>query len=120
MDQWQAMRLSRARDHDICVTRVDCMDDAFCFSVQGLSDDYLVHINESVTYWPPTCNCEDNCWRPEILCKHIILCLSLMGADERDLIDCSWQPQQEELYELLSNAPGCCGCTFAHGVGESV
>ena len=90
MDEWQALRLKRANEHDIGVTRVDCMDDAFCFSVQGLSDDYIVEIHEDVAYWPPTCNCEDNCWRPEILCKHIILCLSLMGADERDLIDCSW------------------------------
>ena len=113
MDGWQAKRLERANEHDLSVTSVHCAEESFFFSVQGLTDEYIVEFNEDVSLWPPTCNCEDNCWRPDVLCKHIILCLLLMGVDGRELMDCGWQPQQDELYEILSNAPDCCGCTLA-------
>ena len=115
MDAWQALRLKRANDHDICITRVDCTDDSICISVQGLSDDYIVEVNADVSLWPPTCNCEGNFWRSEFLCKHIMLCLLLMGVRQRDLKDCGWQPQQDELNAILSNAPECFGVALSSG-----
>ena len=113
MDGWQAKRLERANEHDLSVTSVYCAEDSFFFSVQGLTDEYLVEFNEDVSLWPPTCNCEDNYWRPDLLCKHIVLCLALMGVHARNLEDPCWEPQQDELYEILSKAPDCWGCTLA-------
>lgn len=123
METWQKLRLDRARQQDISVTQVDCTasgqalgtdDSTFVFSVQGVSGDYLVEVDENVDMWPPWCDCEDNCWRPDILCKHILLVLALIGVDERNLRDCSWEPAtQQELYEYLSNAPDCVGCTIS-------
>ena len=112
MDAWQKLRLERAKEQDIYVTSVDCTPDGWIFSVQGVSDSYLVEVDENVGSWPPRCNCDDSHWRPDVLCKHILLCLSLMGFDEQCLGDCSWDgPDQENLYEYLSNAPSCVGCT---------
>ena len=120
MDGWQAVRAKRASEHDLSVTSVHCAEDSFCFSVQGVTDEYIVEFNEDVSLWPPRCNCEDNYWRPDLLCKHIVLCLVLMGFDAGLLEDSDWEPQQEELYELLGNAPSCVGCTIApnHAVNK--
>ena len=113
MDEWQALRLKRANEHDIIVRHLDITDDSFIFQVQGVSGDYLIEIEEDVNLWPPRCDCEDSYWRPDMFCKHIILCLLLMGVDENNLQDCCWQPQQDELFDILSNAPDCLGCTLA-------
>ena len=112
VDGWQGIRLKRALEQNIFVTRVECTkDDSFAFTVQGVNDVYLVEINENVALWPPHCSCEDNFWRPDILCKHILLCLALMGFDENYLEDCCWEPERHELYEYLSKAPSCVNCS---------
>ena len=91
MESWHKMRLSRvsrAKEQDIYVKSVECVDDSFIFTVHGVSDEYIVQIEENAEMWPPQCNCEDCYWRPDILCKHILLCLALMGVDANDLEDC--------------------------------
>ena len=105
--------MKRALEQGIQVQRVDMTDDSFIFHVQGVSGEYMIEFYEDVTLWPPTCDCQDYYWRGDILCKHIILCLVLMGVDAGLLEDSDWEPQQEELYELLGNAPSCVGCTIA-------
>ena len=113
MDEWQKLRLKRLYEQDIVVTRVDVIENSFVFHVRGVSADYLIEINEDVECWPPRCDCEDSFWRPGILCKHILLCLQSMGVDDDLLGNCEWEPQQDELYDILSNAPDCVGCTLA-------
>ena len=112
MDEWQKLRLARAADQDMVVTHLDCTEDAFVFTVQGMTGNYLIEIAESVHLWPPTCGCDDYFWRPGILCKHILLCFAMMGVDEEALGSCDWEPRQDELYEILSNAPNCRDCTW--------
>ena len=56
MDEWQKLRLARAADQDMVVTHLDCTDDAFVFTVQGMTANYLIDIAESVHLWPPTCD----------------------------------------------------------------
>ena len=120
MEGWQGRRMKRAQEQDISVTHVDMTHHSFIYHVQGVSGEYMIEIYEDVTLWPPTCDCQDYYWRGDILCKHIILCLVLMGVDAGLLEDSDWEPQQEELYELLCNAPSCVGCTIAtnHGVNK--
>ena len=115
MDEWQKLRLDRAKQQPICVTSVECMGESFIFNVQGQSDEYEVEINQHVTLWPPSCSCADHQWRRgEVLCKHVLLCLKLMGVSERDLEDCCWEgPEQRELYAILCNGPGCVGGCLA-------
>ena len=113
MEGWQGLRMQRAVEQDIVVTRLDIADASFIFHVQGVSGEYMIEFYEDVTLWPPTCDCQDYYWRGDVLCKHIILCLVLMGVDAGLLEDSDWEPQQEELYELLGNAPSCVGCTIA-------
>ena len=117
MEGWQGLRIKRAQEQGLTVTHVDCTEDSFMFNVQGVSSDYVIEIYEDVDFWPPRCDCEDNIWRPDIRCKHILLCLALMGVEERDLEDCNWVPQQEELYAILANAPDCVGCTLSKNHG---
>ena len=88
---------------------MECTDDSFVFTVQGVSDEYMVEILEDIAMWPPRCSCLDASWRPGVLCKHCILCLRLMGVKESDLEDCYWLPSQQHIYEFLSNAPDCVG-----------
>ena len=109
MESWQQLRLARAKSQDIYIARVLCEDDSFLFLVQGLTDVYTVTISESIDLWPPRCDCEDNFWRPDVLCKHCLVCLLLMGVEEALLEDMGWEPEQSELYEILSNAPDCVG-----------
>ncbi len=114
MDAWQKLRLERAKCQEIYVTSIDCTDDSLIFTVQGVSDDYMIEVNQDVELWPPRCDCDDNYFRPDILCKHTLLCLALMGVDGQCLEDCCWEgPTQYELYEYLSNAPDCVGCGIA-------
>ena len=102
MDTWQKLRLDRATQQDIFVTHVECSDNSVIFCVQGLSDEYLVEVDQDADMWPPCCTCEDNYWRPGVLCKHTLLCLKLMGFSETDLEDYCWEgPRQDELYECL-------------------
>ena len=115
MEEWQATRLRRAQEQQIFVTRVDCADESFIFDVQGVSGHYEVEICEDVDFWPPRCSCEDNLWRPDVLCKHILVCLKLMGVDEASLSDCRWEPTQEEVFDFLCNAPDCVGGSICPG-----
>ena len=120
MDSWQQLRLKRAVEQNIYVTHVECAeDDSFVFIVQGVNDVYAVHISQDVDLWPPLCDCEDNCWRPDILCKHILTCLAVMGVEAQFLEDCCWEPSQQELIECLFRAPDCVGCSISkHAVRE--
>ena len=98
---WQKLRLDRAKEQDIFVTHVECAEDSLIFCVQGLSDEYLVEVDHDADMWPPRCTCEDNYWRPDLLCKHTLACLKLMGMDETCLGDCCWLPEQHELHKVL-------------------
>lgn len=84
------------------------MPGSFIFVVQGISDDYQVQIYRQIELWPPICTCEDHYWRGS-LCKHIMLCLKLMGVDDQDLGDTTWGPEQGELIQYLCNAHECVG-----------
>lgn len=108
MDDCQRNRLERAKEQDIFVSKVDCMPGSFIFVVQGISDDYQVQIYRQIELWPPICTCEDHYWRGS-LCKHIMLCLKLMGVDDQDLGDTTWGPEQGELIQYLCNAHECVG-----------
>ena len=100
-------------EQSIRVQRVDCSEDSFLFVVQGVCDDYIVEIDQDVDLWPPRCSCEDNHWRPEVLCKHIIACLAMMGVPYHLLQDSSWEPEQYELHEYLFRALECVKCAIA-------
>ena len=101
MEAWQKLRIVRSKEQDIFVTHVECAEDSLIFCVQGLSDEYLVEIDHDADMWPPRCTCEDNYWRPDLLCKHTLACLKLMGMDESFLSDCVWVPEQQELHKVL-------------------
>ena len=103
--QFHKTRLQRAREHELYVMGLDFTEGSFLFSVQGMTDDYGVEINESIQHWPPTCTCEDYTWRL-CSCKHILLILDKLNVPEEFLSDCSWEPTQQQLYEILSEAPG--------------
>ena len=107
METLQQTRIQRAKEQDISVSSVERLGESFIFAVQGLSDEYIVDISQQISLWPPTCTCEDHYWRPGVLCKHILLCLKLMGVDEDYLMDITWEPDQEDLYEFLFHAPEC-------------
>ena len=69
--------------------------------VWTISSRYLVEVDHHADMWPPRCTCEDNYWRPDLLCKHTLVCLKLMGMDESFLSDCCWVPEQHELHKVL-------------------
>ena len=79
------------------------------FSVVGCTDTYLVEFDQDVDMWPPKCNCEDNYWRPEVLCKHIMHLLIKMSVDPVRLEDLDFSPTQEEMYDMLTHAPDIVG-----------
>ena len=81
MDGWQGVRMRRAIEQDIVVTRLDIAVDSFIFHVQGVSGEYMIEIYENATLWPPACDCQNYYWRGDIICKHMLLCLVLMGVD---------------------------------------
>jgi len=87
--------------------RVEFTDESAIFWVNGITDIYEVEIDQNADLWPPTCTCEDHAWRPDVLCKHILLCLKLLGAEDDMLADSYWEPNQQEIYQLLYNAPDC-------------
>ena len=101
MEAWQLLRLDRAKKQDIFVTQVECAEGSLIFFVQGLSDESLVEVDNHADMWPPRCSCEDNYWRPDLLCKHTLACLTLMGMNESCLSDCCWVPEQQELHRVL-------------------
>ena len=104
--------MRRAMEQDMVVTRLDIADDSFIFHVEGVSGDYMIEIYEDVGVWPPTCDCPDY-FGEAISYVNTLLCLALMGVGARLLEDCDWEPEQEELYELLGNAPSCVGCSIS-------
>ncbi len=110
MDDWQKQkeRVRRAKEQDIYCTEVECTDDGFVFTVVGATgeEEYLVEIYEDSDQWlNKSCSCNDNCWRPYLMCKHLVHCLHMMGVPEDALGDTSWEPAQDELYDILSRAP---------------
>ena len=105
--------MKRALEQGIRVQRVDCSEDSFVFTVQGINDIYIVEISQHVEWWPPRCTCDDNHWRPEVLCKHIIACLALMGVPYHFLQDSSWEPEPHDLHEYLFRAHECVKCAIA-------
>ena len=105
MDAWQKLRLARAKEQGLQCANVAFTDDSAVFWIVGLTGQYEVEINQDVDIWPPTCNCEDHSWRPDVLCKHILFVLRELGAVDQDLADCCWEPRQADIFELLSFAP---------------
>ena len=106
------MRLCRAKDQPITCEGLECRQDGtFIFSMRGSTGElYTVEVNENIDLWPPSCSCNDQFWRPDRLCKHIVYCLLHMGVDEACLEEWCWEPRtQEELYEILMNAPDVVG-----------
>ena len=107
MEDWQAVRAQRSKEHDIHCTRLSYTDTSAVFTVIGAQGDvYAVEVAEDLDLWPPTCECEDYVWRgPDFLCKHILYCLRLMGVEENALQELSWEPwDQETLLDFLCNA----------------
>ena len=104
MDKWQAIRLNRAKEQDLQCANFTFTDDSAVFSIVGLTDQYEVEVNQDLDLWPPSCSCEDNAWRPDVLCKHIIFVLRGLGAQDEDLAAFIWEIAQHELYDNLSNA----------------
>ena len=100
------MRLARAKTHPItCETSEATQEGTFLFTITGTAGDrYIVEVEEDVELWPPRCSCEDNLWRPDVFCKHIVYCLLRMGVEERVLGEWHFEPSQEELYMILMNA----------------
>ena len=101
------MRLCRAKEQPIACEELECRQDgSFIFTMRGsVGDHYTVEINEHIDLWPPTCDCQDQDFRPDLLCKHIVYCLLLMGVDEAFLKEWYWEPSQAEVYDILMNAP---------------
>ena len=111
MERWQTVRAQRSKEHDIHCTRLHYTDTSAVFTVVGTQGDaYVVEVAEDLDLWPPTCTCEDNCWRPDFLCKHICYCLRLMGVEESALGEFFWEPtDQETLLDYMCNAPSVVG-----------
>ncbi len=109
MDEWPVLRLRRATRQPIACERIETTEDScFLFTVRSSTGKqrYIVEIYEDVDGgWPPRCTCEDACWRPEVLCKHQVYCLKMMGAPSDRLTELFWEPSQEEMYDLLMCAP---------------
>ena len=111
MESWQKQRVIRSKEQPIYCDRVECTDDGcFVFSVVGSTgESYIVEIYEDADLWSQnSCNCEDSTYRP-FLCKHQCYCLRMMGMAESALEDIFYEPDQMEMYELLSNAPDVIG-----------
>ena len=66
---------------------------------------YEVLIDQDARLWPPTCSCNDQAYRPELLCKHVTLALHRMGIGDEQLLDCCWEPKQLDIYEMMFKAP---------------
>ena len=80
MDEWQRLRLERAKQHDLHCVRVEFSNDSAICWIHGVTDQYEVEIDQNAELWPPTCTCEDHVWRPDLLRKHITFALHLMGV----------------------------------------
>ena len=108
MDVWPALRLRRATRQPIACERVETTEDrCFLFTVRSSTGQqrYIVEIDEDIESWPPRCTCEDAFWRPEVLCKHQIYCLKMMGTPDDRLKELFWIPSQIEMYDILMCAP---------------
>ena len=108
MDAWPAMRLRRAKEQPIACEGLECRHDgSFIFNMRGsMSDRYTVEIHEHIDLCPPTCDCLDQEFRPDLMCKHIVFCLLKMGVDDALLQELYWEPaSQDEVYDILMNAP---------------
>ena len=112
MEAWPSLRLRRATREPIeCAHIENTEDGCFLFTVRSSTGQqhYIVEIHEDIEEWPPRCTCEDAYWRPEVLCKHQVYCLTMMGAPEDRLSELFWEPSQKEMYDLLMCAPEVLG-----------
>lgn len=112
MEQWQAIRAKRSKDHYIHCTQLSFTDLSLIFSVIGTQgEEYQVEVAESLELWPPNCTCEDYMWRGgDFLCKHICFVLRLCGVPEDELGELYWEPvNQGILLDYLCNAPDVVG-----------
>ena len=112
MDEWPALRLRRATRQPIACERIETTEDGcFLFTVRSSTGQqhYIVQIYEDIEEWPPRCTCEDAYWRPEVLCKHQVYCLKMMGVPEDRLSELFWEPSQKEMYDILMCAPEVLG-----------
>ncbi len=111
MERWQKERILRSKEQDISCHRIQSTEDGcFIFSMTGSTGEpYSVEIYEDADMWELNlCSCEDCTFRP-FLCKHLCYCLRMLGMEESALEDVFYQPDQLEMYELLSNAPAVVG-----------
>jgi hypothetical protein len=69
------------------------------FVVHGRTGIYFVEVD---SFWPPTCNCEDNYWRPEVLCKHIMSVLIGLGVPESRLNNLDFKLDNKEIQRLFA------------------
>jgi hypothetical protein len=81
MERWSKLRIQRSKDVQ-CEDVVHNTESGYIFVVHGKTDVYFVELDSA---WPPTCNCEDNYWRPEVQCKHIMRVLIGLGVPESRL-----------------------------------
>ena len=108
MEAWPSLRLRRATREPIKCAHIESTEDGcFLFTVRSSTGQqhYIVEIHEDIEEWPPRCTCEDAYWRPEVLCKHQVYCLKMMGAPEDRLSELFWEPSQEQMYDILMCAP---------------
>ena len=108
METWPSLRLQRATHEPIACEHIETTEEGcFLFTVRSGTGPqrYIVEIWEDVEEWPPRCTCEDAYWRSDVLCKHQIYCLRMMGVPDSHLTELFWEPSQEEMYDLLMWAP---------------
>ncbi len=112
MEERPSLRLRRATQEPIACERIETTEDGcFLFTVRSSTGQqrYIVEIYENIESWPPRCTCEDAYWRPEVLCKHQIYCLKMMGTPDDRLKELFWIPSQEEMFDILMCAPDAVG-----------
>lgn len=95
METWSEVRVKRSKDQGIRCDDVISTDAGWICSVIGVTDCYIIEIDDE---WPPRCNCEDSYWRADVLCKHIMHILLMLGIDENRVMDIDYHPTKDEQY----------------------
>ena len=101
MERWPKLRIQRSKDISL-MKREDVVstESGYTFIVHGKTDVYFVELDSA---WPPTCNCEDNYWRPEVQCKHIMSVLIGLGVPEARLRNLDFKLSNEEIQRLFAH-----------------
>ena len=107
MSSWQHTRATRALEHELGVRGIAFTEDGdVIFHVDGVSDEYLVTINQDAAMFCPACDCNDSVFRgPDLRCKHVCHVLLELRLPLEDVEDPLYEPTQAELIELLASAP---------------